>query len=124
METAVDVESIVVVDDAVGDADARRASEVHVRIDRQAFVSIEKRGIVRWIDDDIGRSGNATTRRNVAGFQNVIRRRIVLADVGLQQPLPLQAKPPTRLPSVESGAAVGRDAAAPKRLLQPIPGIL
>jgi len=52
VEAALYVQRVVVVDDAVGDADARRASEVDVGIDRQTFIAVEKGGIVRWIDYD------------------------------------------------------------------------
>ena len=133
VETAVDEKSVVGVDDAVGDADARRPPEVDERVDRHAFVSVEKGGVVRGIDDDVRRRRNAAARRHVAERPIVVAVVVaidggsvvaVLTDVGLQLELPLLPEPSTRLPRVERRAAIGRHAAAPERLLQPIPRVL
>lgn len=132
VETAVDEKSVVGVDDAFGDADARRPPEVDERVDRHAFVSVAKGGVVRGIDDDVRRRRYAAARRHVAKRPIVVVAVVidcrsvvaVLTDVGLQLELPLLPEPSTRLPRVECRAAIGRHAAAPERLLQPIPRVL
>lgn len=90
VETAFDEKSVVGVDDAVGDADARRSSEVDERVDRHTFVSVEEGGVVSGIDDDVRRRRDATARRHVAERPIVVVAVIdgrpvvaVLTDVGL-----------------------------------------
>ena len=83
METSVDVEGVVILDDAISNADARRTSKVDVRVDRQAFIAIEKGGTVRGIDDDIWHSGDAATRWDVTEGVTVIQFCLIRSNIGL-----------------------------------------
>ena len=64
-EAALDVEGVVgSAVEAAGGAETRGTAEVGKGLDGPAFVAVEKGGIVRFIDDDAGRRGNAAAVRH------------------------------------------------------------